>query len=132
MQKWRDASPENRAKSRAAAAKWGRENKGRRLAYKKHRYATDEGTRKSVRNTKLKQKFGISLEERDALLVAQGGGCAVCTSKEPGATDWHTDHCHTTGITRGILCRACNLMLGFAQDDETRLVAAIGYLERYK
>jgi hypothetical protein len=40
------------------------------------------------------------------------------------------DHCHTTGVVRGMLCHNCNRALGLLQDDTTLLKRAITYLER--
>lgn len=73
-------------------------------------------------------KFGIAPGTWDAMLAAQGGGCAIC-----GTTQWpgkgpHGDHDHVTGRFRGILCHDCNLLLGNAKDDPARLRAAIEYL----
>ena len=51
------------------------------------------------------------------LLKEQGGVCAVC--KQPislrtaGAkSDYCVDHCHVTGLVRGVLHRSCNAALG--------------------
>jgi hypothetical protein len=43
----------------------------------------------------------------------------------------HYDHCHQTGKFRGWLCRKCNLMLGNAEDDPSRLREGASYLERF-
>lgn len=81
------------------------------------------------RDTIRKRKFGISPEAYDALFEAQGGKCAVCSSVETGSKNhWHTDHCHSTGVVRGILCHHCNVMLGMAKDNATTLMRAIEYL----
>ncbi len=42
------------------------------------------------------------------------------------------DHCHETGLPRGLLCQHCNSMLGFARDETTILENAIKYLEKYR
>ncbi|KKM72361.1 hypothetical protein LCGC14_1421320, partial [marine sediment metagenome] len=38
------------------------------------------------------------------------------------------DHCHKTGIVRGLLCKSCNLTLGFVKDDVDLLQGLINYL----
>ncbi|UGA46797.1 endonuclease VII domain-containing protein [Bradyrhizobium quebecense] len=81
------------------------------------------------RDGKLRQNYGITLQERDALLEVQGFVCAICAAEVPGGRgDWHTDHCHSSGLVRGILCQHCNLMLGHARDNTDTLARAITYL----
>lgn len=75
----------------------------------------------------LKYRYGITVEERDAILEKQGGVCAIC---EGNATD--VDHCHITGAVRGVLCRQCNTALGLFKDDTTRLLRAVEYLKCQK
>jgi hypothetical protein len=38
------------------------------------------------------------------------------------------DHCHVTGMIRGLLCNECNGALGYLKDDQASLVAALAYL----
>lgn len=82
------------------------------------------------RNHKLKKTYGITSEEYDAMLEAQGGACAICGGTEGMSLDRHmaVDHCHATGKVRGILCSHCNRGLGFFKDNIETLKAAIKYL----
>lgn len=69
------------------------------------------------------------------MLAAQGGACAVCWRTDPGPGGWNLDHDHARDPKdrsghRGVLCRACNLMLGNARDDAEVLQRAIDYLRR--
>jgi hypothetical protein len=41
----------------------------------------------------------------------------------------YIDHNHTTGKVRGLLCCDCNLLLGYAKDDEKLLAKSIEYLK---
>jgi hypothetical protein len=66
--------------------------------------------------------------ERDALLAAQDGRCAICRNADKRALS--IDHAHGTGRVRGLLCRRCNLGLGCFGDDIAFLEAAITYLRR--
>jgi len=54
------------------------------------------------------------------------GHCDICLKECTPV--W--DHCHKTGIFRGWLCRACNLILGSVQDDVSMLNRMINYLEK--
>jgi len=65
---------------------------------------------------------------RASLTSVQGGQrCAICGA-ESLERRLALDHCHQTGRVRGLLCRACNMGLGFFRDDATVLAAAIRYL----
>lgn len=76
------------------------------------------------KNKALLRNYGITLEARDAIIAAQGGHCALCDRTK----DLCVDHCHDSKKIRGVLCRKCNLMLGHADDNPSRLAAAIIYL----
>jgi hypothetical protein len=94
-------------------------------------------------SSKIKSKFGITFEERTKMLENQGNRCAICGTTNPpfnqGRRDgWCIDHCHayenrTGGIKiRGILCIACNGMLGLAKDNIQTLISAISYLQKHQ
>ena|SRR5208282_3768175 len=64
----------------------------------------------------LRRKYGITLEEYNAILERQGGHCAFCprtssTDGKRGRYRLHVDHNHVTGKVRGLLCYACNAAL---------------------
>lgn len=82
------------------------------------------------RDAVLRYRYGITALHYDLMLVSQGGHCAICPATEPGGYGkfFHVDHDHVTGEVRGLLCHACNLMLGYAKDDEARLEAGVSYL----
>ena len=99
-------------------------NRRRRAADPQHVYNIE-------RRSKLKQQYGISMEEYDTMLAAQGGGCAICAATEPGGRTKYfpVDHCHTTGTVRGLLCTKCNRGLGLFNDDPARLERAAKFLK---
>lgn len=86
-----------------------------------------------------KRKHGLTLDERDALLEAQKGVCAICKKptkfKEKIGRSNNTgdeavvDHCHTTLKIRGVLCGHCNTALGAFKDNIDSLNSAIEYLK---
>jgi hypothetical protein len=82
------------------------------------------------RRWQLKHKYGLTLEQYDAMWAAQGNACAVCGTTEMVGRGWHVDHCHTSGNVRGILCHHCNVGLGHFKDDVVNLERAIGYLRK--
>ena len=92
---------------------------------------------KGSRAHKLKQKYGMSIEEYDRMWEAQSGVCAICHKPETWVHQngevvrLAVDHCHASGDIRALLCRQCNLMLGNAKDDINILDKAIHYLRKY-
>lgn len=62
----------------------------------------------------LRTKYGLSVEDVWRMLIEQSGRCAICTTE---LYDPLVDHCHTTGVVRGLLCQRCNVMLGAIERD---------------
>lgn len=84
--------------------------------------------------SKLRRIYGIEPEDYYNLLAAQGGGCAICGTKMPKnkrTEVFSIDHCHQTGVVRGLLCTPCNRGLGLFEDDSDRLRLAANYIENY-
>lgn len=75
------------------------------------------------------QSTGFSVELFNLVLKQQENSCAICRDKFDN-TDAHADHNHVTKQPRGILCRKCNLMIGFARDNPEILQNAIEYLAK--
>jgi Recombination endonuclease VII len=73
----------------------------------------------------LKQLYGLSLQDYDAMLRAQNGVCAIC--KRNSKTKLCVDHDHGINVVRGLLCHNCNHGLGCFRDDPRRIAAAIAY-----
>lgn len=80
----------------------------------------------SGRRWRIKAKYGMTLEDVQLLEDAQGGVCAICSAVPDGKLN--VDHDHETGKVRGLLCRSCNLALGFFRDSRDLLEAASAYL----
>lgn len=79
--------------------------------------------------SRAKVKYGITLEQREALLRAQDGVCAICEQVELIGIGLAVDHDHVTGKIRGLLCMRCNTALGRFRDDPKLLRRAAEYLE---
>lgn len=76
-------------------------------------------------------KYNMTIAQFDQLLEDQGKQCAICKTKTPGGSKGRfcIDHCHETGIVRGLLCVNCNQMLGHSKDSIETLRKAAVYLE---
>ena len=77
-----------------------------------------------------KRMYGISNEDYQALLDAQGGVCAICHNPCVSGKRLAVDHNHETGVVRGLLCTRCNPGIGYFQDDLALMHRAMAYLER--
>ena len=83
-------------------------------------------SKEARRRWKIKEKYGLTPDGLDELRRLQNGACAICSDvpDEP----LHVDHDHSTSEVRGLLCRRCNLGLGFFKDDQILLDLAKLYL----
>lgn len=107
-----------------------REKDKRRKRPPEYKEQHDMITRKSY----LKQKYGLTVEAFEEMLMFQNGVCAICHRAETinGFENLSVDHDHKTGEIRGLLCHSCNVGLGKFQDDPLRLEKAIEYLRRFR
>ncbi len=72
--------------------------------------------------------YGVTEDAYSAMYQSQAGMCGIC--RHPQALLF-LDHDHATGAVRKLLCRDCNFMLKFAQDEPARLAAAVLYLKQH-
>lgn len=101
------------------ASEWKSANRDKARASERRR-AAEPRSKEQVRRYALQRRYGITVEEYEAQLEAQGGACALCR-RSPRKIRLHVDHCHRTGKLRGLLCGPCNLFLGRLEDRPERL-----------
>ena len=100
---------------------------------RKYRWHQTELGKLSSANTKLKRRFGITLDEFNEMYKNQSGKCLICDATESMLGHrLAVDHCHITGKIRGLLCKSCNVALGGFKDNIESLKKAIKYLEEKK
>jgi hypothetical protein len=101
--------------------------------YKAKFLATPKGRASIQRDqfARRMRRYGLSAQEFHDLVAGQGGLCAVCgrAFADLPAKQVAIDHCHCTSRVRGILCQACNTMLGHARDSADILRKGAAYLE---
>lgn len=88
---------------------------------------------KKFRSYDLMRKYGLKVEDYDAMLKQQNGGCAVCGSSSSGLSDTRAlaiDHNHQTGKIRGVLCHPCNRALGLLREDEKIIMSLLKYKQK--
>lgn len=71
-------------------------------------------------------QYGIDDETFVSMVLDSEGRCATCGRPEKRM---HLDHCHATGVVRGLICGDCNHVLGRVRDDPLVLRALADYLE---
>lgn len=80
----------------------------------------DDSRRKKQLTAHRKRAYGVPESEVEILMIIQGGRCGICNRmfseiRKDGSKQvvQCVDHCHDTGLFRGLLCRVCNTMEGF-------------------
>jgi hypothetical protein len=76
----------------------------------------------------IAREFGVTREEYDAMLRAQGGVCALCGDPPSDRQRLAVDHDHETGQLRGLLCLQCNTALGRLGDTAGAFERVMAYL----
>lgn len=127
MRAWRAANPTkykeynrryreaNSDRYKAMIAEWSRSNPEKKKGYH------------------LKATYGITIEEKNALLASQGGCCGLCQTDNPGSTrGWQVDADHSVkpARVRGILCVGCNTSLGRFKHSPELLILAADWVRR--
>jgi hypothetical protein len=120
--------PGFRERAISRTKRWREENP-EKYAELQRRTKASPTYKRSLRNSHLKRKYRITLADYEAMLAAQGRGCAICGAPEPDGQSLHVDHCHDTGAVRGVLCFTCNAGLGMFDHDADRLARAASYLQ---
>lgn len=78
---------------------------------------------------RLMDVYGLSADEYWAIYEYQGGRCYICRRGTGASKRLSVDHCHETGMVRGLLDTACNKwVLGMLRDDVDAFQRAIDYL----
>lgn len=97
-----------------------------------------KNNKEAKKNSELQNKYGISVEQFNVMLVEQNGVCAICEQVEqsidPRTNTVRTlavDHCHVTGRIRGLLCSHCNRAVGLLKENIKVMKSMISYLERF-
>lgn len=95
---------------------------------------------RKIRSARLKRTFGITADQFDELLAAQGGVCAVCGEPPASGQNLHVDHDHACCPTvktcgtciRALCCKFCNQALGLLRDSAEIAEAAARYLRGFQ
>jgi len=123
-------------------------------AYQKHYHATHKHEEQFINSRqkaqaaykerlrkKPKQKpyvrYTLSKRKKEHMLQEQEHRCAICHDER----ELIVEHCHKTGIVRGLVCRPCNTRIGVVENStngynwrerHSIYIAIYEYLDRYK
>jgi hypothetical protein len=111
--------------NREYAKEWRKKNPERYQQSQQRRKEKDQG---SIRR---KRVYNLTDEKFKELIEACGGRCPVCLRPFDKSLPPYVDHCHATGVVRGILCRLCNCAEGRLKTPEN-VRKMIAYMERFE
>lgn len=94
------------------------------------RLPNESSVEKSLR-TRLR-KYGLTRQEYDTLFKQQQGRCAICYTAQNMWGDKPIalciDHCHQTGVVRGLLCNFCNTEIEVLSEGKQKLAVTFPLL----
>lgn len=93
-------------------------------------YDSNRKRRDAVRWARYKKLYNLSADDFHRMMEEQNGLCKICDVQLTLAMI-HVDHCHRSGIVRGILCSRCNQAIGLMDEDASRFDKAKQYLMRF-
>ena len=120
----------NPGPARERTRKWREANLDQAFA-NQQAFVASGGKRRADRRSYLKRRYGMTIEQYDAMLESQGGGCFICGRLPREDISLHVDHDHSTEKVRGILCFCCNNALADFQEDPQLLTKAVAYLAKH-
>lgn len=82
----------------------------------------------TARQKRLWELYRLTEEEWNVIFQFQNRICPI-TLKSPGNIAFNTDHCHDTGLIRGLLSPFANKGLAYLDDDPAQLRRAADYLD---
>lgn len=78
---------------------------------------------------KLLNSYGLTEDDFNKLLKKQDYKCFICRKKSNKTL--HIDHCHKSGLVRGLLCFRCNFGLTFFDENYENFNRAYKYLKKF-
>lgn len=110
---------------------WKKLNRERINSWRRERYAKHKKKYAlTALRSNLKTKYKLTINGRDQILNAQGNACWLNSESCKGRLC--VDHCHITGVVRGILCSIHNTAIGKLGDNLEGVNRAALYLEMTK
>lgn len=127
--------PGRRSYCKPCVKEYGREYRAtnkEKLKAKEAARNSDPNRERQFRDSSYKRLYGITLNDYEIMFRRQDGACAICKKHNLDGKALAVDHNHATGTVRGLLCRKCNITLGFINDDIRTITAMFDYLEKWQ
>ena len=103
-----------------------------KLWQKDWRKRNPERHKTTAKRYKLKQQYGITLEQYNSMFDEQKGCCYICHKNQSECKrKLNVDHNHKTGRVRALLCGGCNSMIAHSKENVDTLLAGVEYLRKY-
>lgn len=118
------------AREKAKSNPDGYKKRNEKSKQKRREYYQKQEVKDRVKNQELLKSYKISLKDYNVMISKQNGVCAICFKNELTARNKNlaVDHCHKTGIIRGLLCSNCNRAIGLLKDSVPIIKSALKYL----
>lgn len=99
--------------SKEVKRRYRERNKEALRARKRARYDANVDTiKRTERERFLVNNYGITIAQFEEMEKAQDGLCFIC-GRDNKPLRLNVDHCHQSGVVRGLLCGRCNGALGW-------------------
>lgn len=119
----------NKERRKEQNKEWYKNNKEKQKGHKREYYQNNkEHINKYRREYRYKERYNLTLEQIDEMLIKQNHKCLICGTSLM-ETRRCVDHSHESGKIRGILCDLCNKGLGQFRDNLEFLRKAVIYME---
>lgn len=122
-----EANPEYKERKKAGQRAWREVNRKRSQETRKKWIATKDP--EYNRRCWLMSRHSITLETYNEILEGQGGVCNICKQAPKPNKNLAVDHCHITGVIRGLLCFRCNFGLSYFSEMVEILENAVAHLK---
>lgn len=123
--------PECKSCKKSQQNEWRFRNKEKWNAYMRKYNAEHPLSKKDklqIRQRVLRCRYGLSIGEYDERLKKQNNQCLVCQKHTSELRKpLIVDHCHKTGLVRGLLCFSCNRSIAIL-DKPVLLERALSYI----
>ena len=108
--------------------------------YKRNKETDRTKLKKRLTAGGLKRKYDITPDEWLWMWKEQGGKCARPGCNHTSHNRWwdqgyhglFVDHCHETGMVRGLLCQNCNKLLGWVEKYKDDILWGMEYTKTWE